>query len=713
MRIHAWKKVAGLMALAFTATSGAVLAAETPANVNAQRMADPAATATNWMTYGGTYSEQRFSPLEQVDKSNVSRLGLAWFADYDTNLRQDGTPLKIDDVIYVSTAWSKVYAFDAHTGKTLWQYDPKTPGQWVRNLCCGIVNRGIAAWNGKIYLGTLDGRLVALDARTGKPVWETLTIDPKQHYSITSAPRVAKGKVLVGLSGGEYGVRGYISAYDAETGKLDWRFYTVPGDPSKPPENDAMKKAAATWGKGSEQWLKRGGGGTTWDSLVYDPVTNLVYFGVGNGTPWNQVYRDPTMGDNLFLASIVAVNADTGEYVWHYQETPAETWDYDAVSPLSVVDLTMDGQQQRVLLQASKNGFFYVIAARTGKLLKATPFVDLNWADGVDMKTGRPRVKPEARYPAGSKGFNLFPGGAQGAHGWQGNAYSPDTGLIYIPTGHAYSPMVYDPNYKASDTGTNLGIDFGAMRTWYISHPEEKRSSTSLLQAWDPKTGKRVWAGDEHPGATGGAVATAGGLVFQGNGTGNHLRAFDANTGKVLWAFDAQTSVLAPPISYELDGKQYIAVSVGGAASDYYAPNYSRLLVFSLDGKTKLPPTTPYTPRPLAPPPLDSRATPADVQAGEQLYARNCAMCHGDRGRQARGQFPDLTRTPMLYTQDGFNTVVLKGALSARGMASFGDALKPEDTFRIRNFLIDTANKLKAAPPPRGAPTGAEAHGAQ
>jgi quinohemoprotein ethanol dehydrogenase len=703
------RAIARLMALALAATSGAVSAAESPANVDARRMADPAATAANWMTYGGSYSEQRFSPLKQIDKGNVSRLGLAWFADYDTNLQQDGTPLEIDGVIYVSTAWSKVYAFDARTGKTLWQYDPKTPGQWVRNLCCGIANRGIAAWNGRIYLGTLDGRLVAIDARTGKPAWERLTIDPKQRYSITSAPRVAKGRVLVGLAGGEYGVRGYISAYDAETGKLDWRFYTVPGDPSKGFESKAMEMAARTW---SGQWWTLGGGGTTWDALVYDPITNLVYFGVGNGTPWNQDYRDPQGGDNLFLASIVAVNADTGQYVWHYQETPAETWDYDAVSPLCVVDLTIDRQQQRVLLQPSKNGFFYVIAARTGKLLKATPFVELNWADGVDMKTGRPRVKPEARYPQGSQGFNLFPGGAQGAHGWQGNAYSPATGLIYIPTEHAYSPMVYDPNYKVSDTGTNLGIQFRARPAWYAAHPEKKRASTSLLQAWDPKTGRQVWAGDEGQGANGGAVATAGELVFEGNGAGHQLRAFDARTGKVLWAFDAQTAVLASPISYELDGKQYIAVSVGGNASDYYAPNYSRLLVFTLEGKAKLPQTQPYTPRPLMPPPLDAQATAADLRAGEQLYARNCLMCHGDRGRQARGLFPDLTRTPMLYTQDGFNAVVLQGQLSTRGMASFGDALEPEDTFRIRNFLIDAANKLKATPPP-AAPAGADTHGQQ
>lgn len=709
MPIRTLTQVPGLLALAFAIVSGAALAAGTAANVNEQRMADPAATAANWMSYGGTYSEQRFSPLKQINKDNVGKLNLAWFGDYDTNLSQDGTPLEIDGVLYVSTAWSKVYAFDAHNGKKLWEYDPKTPGQWIRNVCCGIVNRGIAAWNGKIYVGTLDGRLVALNATTGRPVWEKLTIDPKDHYSITSAPRVAKGKVLVGLSGGEYGVRGYISAYDAETGKLDWRFYTVPGDPSKGPDHAAsdsvMPMAAKTW---HGEWWKLGGGGTTWDALVYDPQTNLIYFGAGNGTPWNAAYRDPKTGDNLFLASIIAINADTGEYVWHYQETPADTWDYDAVSPLSVVDLTLDGKQQRVLLQPSKNGFYYVLEARTGKLLKATPFVDVNWADGVDMKTGRPRVRPEARYPAGSPGFDLYPG-VQGAHGWHANAYSPDTGLMYMPTQHAYFPMIYDPTYKVSDTGYNLGIDFFAQVTWYQSHPTAKQGFASFLQAWDPKTGKSVWSSDENQGPTGGAVATAGGVVFQGNGTGNHFRAFDAATGKVLWSFDAQTSVLSGPISYELDGKQYIAVSVGGVAGDYYAPNYSRMLVFALDGKAKLPPTQPYTPRPLLPPPLDANATAADIQAGEQLYGHNCAACHGDRGQTRGANFPDLTRTPMLYTQEGFNAVVLQGQLSSRGMASFGDALKPADTFKIRNFLIDTANKLKNAPPP-AAPAAAGAH---
>jgi quinohemoprotein ethanol dehydrogenase len=702
MSTRTWKLAPGLAGLAALAAAAAHAAA--PANVNAQRMRDPAALAANWMTVGGDYEEQHHSPLKQINAGNVGQLGLKWFADYDTNLSQDGTPLEIDGVIYVSTAWSKVYAFDARTGATLWQYDPKTPGAWIRNVCCGIVNRGIAAWNGRIYLGTLDGRLVALDARTGAPVWSVMTIDQSQHYSITSAPRVAKGRVLIGVSGGEYGVRGYMSAYDAETGKLDWRFYTVPGEPSKGFETPAMKMAAKTWGG---QWWKLGGGGTTWDAMVYDPVTDLIYFGVGNGTPWNDHYRDPTNGDDLFLASIVAVKADTGEYVWHYQETPADTWDYDAVSPLSVVNLTLDGRARRVLLQPSKNGFFYVLDARHGTLLSATPFVDVNWADGVDMATGRPREKPEARYPESSSGFDLSPG-VQGAHGWHSNAYSPETGLMYVPTQIAYFPMVFDPTYKPSDTGYNLGIDFGAQFTYYRDHPTAKNGFTGYLQAWDPRTGKQVWATDQNQGPTGGAVATAGGLVFQGNGAGQLFRAFDAATGKLLWSFDAQTAVLAAPISYELDGRQYVAVSVGGAATDYYAPNYSRMLVFTLGGRAKLPAPQPYTPRALLPPPATASAEA--VQAGEQLYARNCAACHGDRGQTRGANFPDLTRTPLLWSQEGFDQIVLKGALRDKGMASFADALKPEDTAAIRAFVIAQANALKNAPPPGPPPAAVGAH---
>ncbi len=664
------------------------------ANVTADRLAHAASEPAQWMTYGGTYEEQRYSRLGQITRANVERLGLVWYADYDTNLSQDGTPLYIDGVIYVSTAWSKVYAFSARSGRELWEYDPKVPGLWAVNVCCGLVNRGIAAWRGKIYVGTLDGRLVAIDARTGKEAWSALTIDRSQHYSITSAPRVAKGLVFIGNSGGEYGVRGYLSAYDAETGKLVWRFYTVPGNPQDGFENEAMRRAAKTWGG---EWWKLGGGGTVWDAIVYDPVTDLVYFGTGNGTPWNDRDRDPTNGDDLYLASIIAVKAETGEYVWHYQETPADTWDYDAVSPLMVVNLNIDGRKRRVILQPSKNGFFYVLDAATGKLLRADPFTEVNWADGVDRETGRPRVRPEARYPAG-RPFNLAPG-VQGAHGWHANAYSPQTGLIYIPTQHAYFPMIDDPKYAPSPVGYNLGIDFAGSFTYYRDHPHDKNEFVGFLEAWDPIAGKVVWRGEANQGPTGGAVATAGGLVFQGGGSSEEFRAYDARTGRKLWSFKAQTGVVAGPITYELDGRQYVAVSVGGnQPGGYYAPNYSRLLVFALDGHANLPPPKPFTPRPLAPPPATAPAKL--VQAGEERYSHFCAACHGENGQTRGSNFPDLTRTPLLYTQEGFDQVVLKGVLAERGMDSFASVLKPADTEAIRAYIIARANDLKKHPPP-------------
>ncbi|RYZ61537.1 MAG: PQQ-dependent dehydrogenase, methanol/ethanol family, partial [Proteobacteria bacterium] len=403
-------------------------------------------------------------------------------------------------------AWTKVYAFDAKTGRQLWQYDPHTKGETIRKVCCGIVNRGIAAYRGRIYVGTLDGRLVALDARTGKEAWSTLTIDPGQQYSVTGAPRIAKGLVFTGVSGAEYGVRGYVGAYDAETGKQVWRFYTVPRNPALGQENAALEMAAKTWGDKNDWWTI-GGGGTVWDSIVYDPKTDLLYFGTGNGTPWNQRYRDPDGGDNLFLASIVAVKASTGEYVWHYQTTPGDTWDYDSVSPMMTADLVIDGRQRHVLMQPCKNGFMYVLDAKTGELLRADAFTEVNWADGVDLKTGRPRVVPAARYADAA--WNLAPG-VQGAHGWHSNAFSPKTGLLYIATQEAYFTMAHDPNYKRALVGSNNGARFNA------EVPGAKVGFTGYLQAWDPVAAKPVWKTESNQGPAGGALATAGGLVFQG-----------------------------------------------------------------------------------------------------------------------------------------------------------------------------------------------------
>ncbi len=350
-----------------------------PAAVNQARLLNGTNDPHQWPSYGGSYNEQRFSPLKKINDANVKDLGLAWFADYDTNQNQHGSPLYVDGVIYVSTARNVVHAFDAKNGKRLWTYTPIL----IPNSNLGLVNRGIAAYNGKIYMGMLDAHLVAIDAKTGKAAWNVDTVPEslglgamRKHYSITMAPRVAKGKVFVGVSGGEFGVRGCLVAYDAETGKEVWRFWTVPGDPNIPDHaisDGPLAKAVSTWPKNIEYW-KQGGGGTVWDAVVYDPVTDLLYFGTGNGTPWNREMRDPSSGDNLYVASIIAVKPDTGEYVWHYQETPGDSWDYDAISPMVTADLKIGGQKKHVIMQPSKNGFIYVIEAATGKLLSGDPF---------------------------------------------------------------------------------------------------------------------------------------------------------------------------------------------------------------------------------------------------------------------------------------------------------------------------------------------------
>jgi quinohemoprotein ethanol dehydrogenase len=670
------------------------------AQVDAARLRNP--EASQWLTYGGTYSEQRFSPLTEITPDNVGQLGLAWFADYDTNLQQEGTPLYIDGVIYVSTAWSKLYAFDARTGQQLWQYNPRVPGEWAVNVCCGLVNRGVAAWDGKIFIGTLDGRLVAVDAASGQEVWSTMTIDQNERYSITGAPRVVDGKVLIGNAGAEFGVRGYLSAYDAASGELLWRFYTVPGNPANGFENDALRMAAETW---NGEWWAIGGGGTVWDAITYDPVTDLIYIGVGNGSPWSAQERSPGGGDNLFLSSIVAVRPDSGEYVWHYQTTPWETWDYTATQHIMTADVEFDGQQRHVVLQAPKNGFFYMLDAFTGQLLSANAYTEVNWADGVDLETGRPRIRPEARYDVTGEPFNALPG-PQGAHAWHPMAYSPDTGLVYIPTQHAYFPFVSDPDYAPSRVGFNIGVSLNTF-AYYQQNPEQPSTFNGHLLAFDPLSGREVWRSESNSaGPTGGALATAGGLVFQGSGGDREFRAFNAATGEKLWSADAQTGVLAGAISYELDGKQYVAISVGGnQAGGYFAPNYSRLLVYTLGGSAQLPPPQQVSERPLAPPPVTAAA--AVAEAGKGLYDQYCAACHGNNGQTRGALFPDLTRTPLLHSQEAWDQVVLQGVREERGMVSFAEALTPSDSAALRAFLVARANELLAQMPAAAAPAPA------
>ncbi|PQA86988.1 PQQ-dependent dehydrogenase, methanol/ethanol family [Marinicaulis flavus] len=683
-----------------TAAEPALETGEQPAhaNVNAARLLYADENPGQWMSHGRTYSEQRYSPLDDINTGNVSRLGLAWHQDLDTNRGQEATPLVIDGVMYVTTAWSKVKAYDAATGEELWAYDPQVPGEWAVHACCDVVNRGLAAWNGKLYLGTLDGRLVALDAETGEEVWSKVTIDRSKPYTITGAPRIVKGKVLIGNGGAEFGVRGYVTAYDAETGKIAWRFYTVPGDPAKGFENEAMAVAAQTW---NGEWWKLGGGGTVWDSMAYDPDTDLLYIGVGNGSPWNQSYRSPGGGDNLFLSSIVALDPDTGEYVWHFQTTPGETWDFTATQQIIVATLEIDGAPRKVVMQAPKNGFFYVLDAKTGEFISANNITDINWATGVDPETGRPIENPQARFDETGKPFVVSPGPG-GAHSWHPMSYNPETGLVYIPVNIGGFPYAPDPNYEPEPRGFNNGVNFAAAAL--PADPNIKAAVKATvggrLVAWDPVAQKEVW-GVPYPGAgNGGTVTTAGGLVFQGTKFGE-FAAYDAASGDKLWSMDAQTGIVAAPVTYEIDGKQYVAVLAGWGGVEALAPgelgaigstspNYSRVLVFKIGGTDSLPPKPQIAAKHLAPPPLTASAE--TVSDGAYLYARYCGVCHGDAAHSA-GVLPDLRLSDIPKDPSQFADVVLGGALSANGMVSFTSVLDADSAEKIRAYIIARANE--------------------
>ncbi|WP_375202779.1 PQQ-dependent dehydrogenase, methanol/ethanol family [Hyphococcus sp.] len=668
------------------------------ANVTATRLLAADAEPGQWMSHGRTYSEQRFSPLNDINRDTVGRLSLAWYQDLDTNRGQEATPLIIDGAIYITTAWSKVKAYDAQSGEELWAYDPQVPGEAAVNACCDVVNRGLAAWNGKLFLGTLDGRLIALDAGTGEEVWSKVTVDQSKPYTITGAPRIVKGKVIIGNGGAEFGVRGYVTAYDAETGDIDWRFYTVPGDPAKGFENDAMAMAANTW---NGEWWKLGGGGTVWDSMAYDPELDLLYIGVGNGSPWNQAYRSPGGGDNLFLSSIVALNPDNGEYVWHYQTTPGETWDFTATQQIIVATLDIDGAPRKVVMQAPKNGFFYVIDAETGEFISANNFAHVNWATGIDPETGRPIENPQARFDKTGEPFVVSPGPG-GAHSWHPMSYNPETGLVYIPVNISGFPYAPDPNYEPEPRGFNNGIDFSAAEL--PSDPAIKAAVKATvggrLVAWDPVAQKEVW-GVPYPGAgNGGTVTTAGGLVFQGTKYGE-FAAYDAATGDKLWSMDAQTGIMAAPVTYEIDGEQYVAVLAGWGGVEALAPgelasigavmpNYSRILVFKIDGADSLPPKPQIAERHLAPPPLTASAEA--VEEGKYLYGRYCGVCHGDAVHSA-GVLPDLRYSTIPHDEEQFADVVLGGALTENGMVSFASVLDEESLATLRAYIIARANE--------------------
>lgn len=661
--------------------------------------------AIDWPVHGGTDLEQRFSPLEQINDRNVGKLGLSWSAEFDSNRGQEATPIVVNGVMYVSTAWSRLYAFDAASGRQLWRYDPKIAGRVGFDACCDVVSRGVAVSEGRVFLAALDGRLVALDAKTGKVLWSVQTTDPAKPYTITGAPRVMKDKVIIGNGGAEYGVRGYVTAYSVKTGKQAWRFYTVPGDPKAQPDgvaSDAILKKAATptW---AGKWYEYGGGGTVWDAIVYDPELNQVYLGVGNGSPWNHKVRSEGKGDNLFLSSIVALDPDTGAYRWHYQQTPAESWDFTATQPIILATLKIDGVDRKVLMQAPKNGFFYVVDRTNGRLISAKNYVSVNWASGIDLATGRPIENPDARYA--EKPFAMYPS-ALGGHSWHPMAFDPRSQLVYLPTYQFV--MVYGnaPSFEFRPGTWNTAISTELQTP--PDNPIELKNATSSFQgrlvAWDPVAQKEVWSVAHDTVQNGGVLATAGNLVFQGTGTGR-FQSRRAKDGELLWSFAAQDGIIAGPVSYQLGDTQYVAVVAGygggfglgeGAEKPTFRPN-GRVLVFALNGQAQLPKAEGAV-LPLNPP--TERFTDTQINRGRQLYTDNCYRCHG-AGAQSAGVLPDLRRSSALQHRDAWSSIVNDGALESKGMIGFARWLSKDQIEDIRAYV---ALKAKIAADVANAP---------
>jgi quinohemoprotein ethanol dehydrogenase len=646
-----------------------------------------------WLAYGQTFEEQRFSRLDQINRNTINDLGLAWFKDLGGLFRIQSTPIVVDGVMYVSDPWNVTYALDATTGEELWSFDPQTRREYVRWACCGSpMNRGVAVYEGRVFIAAFDGRMIAVDAADGTKLWDVDTYHPSamSHFTITGAPRVGGGKVYIGQSSSEYGVRGYVSAYDIETGDLAWRFYLVPGDPSQPFEHPELELAAKTW---NGEWWKLGGGGTVWNSIVYDPEFDTVYLGVGNGAPWPRDIRAPGGGDNLFLTAIVAVDSATGRMKWHYQTVPGDNWDYSSAMDMTLADLEVDGTMRKVLMQAPKNGFFYVIDRSNGELLRAHPYGAVNWATHVDMDTGRPVENTDKYYEDNPQW--VLPG-AGGAHNWQGMSYDADRAVMYIPTHDA--PYFYALSeefaktgiFKMNPVGQSFGLAIGAYREKLVRDAGPIPTSKGQLKAFDPLTGQTRWAVDNEIGyGNSGVLATDGGIIFQGDGTG-HIYAYDTDNGNELWRYETHGYVSANPITYEVDGVQYYAQMMG--ASIRYADS-GKILVFKLGGDARLPDPTPRDRSMPEPPPLN--ATDEQIETGDRLYHQVCANCHVALGRSyiVTSGIVDLRRmTP--ETHAAYEAIVLGGLRANLGMRSFADELTKEDVEAIRQFVISKAHEL-------------------
>ncbi len=690
-----------------SAIAGALLGAVLCTAVHAETTVDGRAIAdekqgANWLSYGRTYSEQRFSPLADINADNVAKLKLDWFLDLAEHKSLLATPLIVDGVMYFSGSYSVVIAVDLKSRKTLWTYDPKVieaAGDRLRVMWDS--NRGVAYWKGRVYVATADGRLIGIDAKTGQKAWSTLTVDTKKSYFINGAPRAFKDKIIIGNGGTEWGaLRGYVTAYDAATGKQVWRFYTVPGNPADGFEDAAQAMAAKTW---HGKWWQHGGGGTVWNGLTYDPVFNRIYLGTGNGSPWNQRMRSPGGGDNLFLCSIVALDADTGKYVWHYQTVPGEAWDYNSNMDMVLADLMIDKKPIKALLHAPKNGFFYVIDRATGKLISADKLVNVTWATHVDLKTGRPVEAPGARYEDGEELVNPS---AFGVHNWHAMSFNPQTGLTYIPiidVPGLYSDKGFNPvKWKSPEFQFDPAVDL--MR----DDVPVKLDASSLI-AWDAVAKKKVWE-VKLPGVWNpGTMTTGGNLVFEGRADGT-LVAYRADNGKSLWEFATGVGLSAPPVTYSVEGKQYVSIltgwggagtSMAGAITAQHGWGYRvhprRLLTFSLEGGASLPP---------APPPqmaqaiikADFKVDALQAEQGSHLFLKNCVTCHGG-GAVSGGYAPDLRASPLPLFLDGFREVTVKGVRVKAGMPRFRE-LTDADLIALQHYIRRQANRSVAKQAP-------------
>ena len=666
--------------------------------VDAARIIKADTTPGEWLSHGRTYSEQRFSPLSQINDDTIADLGLAWHADLPTQRGIETTPLMADGKLYVTGSWGHVLAYDARKGNQLWHFDPKVPKDYGRHACCDVVNRGVALWGANVYAASLDGRLRALNRDTGSVVWEVDTrLNDVDSYTITGAPRVVNGKVIIGNGGAEMSVRGYVTAYDAKTGEQIWRFFTVPGNPADGFEDATQEHIATTW---TGKWWENGkGGGTAWDSFAFDPDLNLLYIGVGNAASWNQKVRSPEGGDNLFVSSIVAVDADSGAYAWHYQTTPGDHWDYTATQHMILAEIEFGGKLRNVIMQAPKNGFFYVLDRKTGELLAADKYMPVTWATHVDMETGRPVEAVGARNTEEDQ--DIVPG-PSGAHNWHPMSFNPDTGYVYIPA--KVSSGIYNDDFSTQRRNMIWQTNYDVYKM--VGLPDdmsvEDRAvigadvASGVLIAWDPAKQREVWRAERGFYSGSGLLSTHGNLVFQGDLAGN-FNAYTADTGKEVWSYPAQGGIMASPIAYQLDGEQYIAIAQGwggesglpfGAISGpLNMVNISRLLVFKMGATASLPVIE--TEVQVLPAPELAVAAPEQIAEGREIYNLYCAVCHGGNAISG-GILPDL-RYRISELEPAWQDIVFDGALAGAGMPAWKDYLSRDEADKIKSYVAHEA----------------------